>query len=233
MLWDNEEKKTEFVLPDNVVELSFKINCKQLPTTHAWELAQALYALMPWLSDEPEVGIHQIHGATTGNGWERPPDGDLMHLSKRTRMSLRVPRPRVDEAMTLVGKKTMIAGHELEIGVCTEKPLNPLATLFSRYVVVPEGLNEDDFMQWVIGELAKRDIKLRKMLCGIGHAIPTPDKSLETRSLMMADLDKQTSIALQEQGIGDHRHLGCGIFLPHKGISAVGEAEEKSHFSGT
>ena len=233
MLWDEEDKKSEFVQTDNVVDLSFKIKCKQLPTTHAWELSQAMYEILPWLSEEPEAGIHQIHGATSGNGWERPADGELIHLSGRTRMNLRVPKTRVEQTKGLIGQKMDIAGHELEIGVLTEKSLIPLSTLFSRYVVVPEGLDEDDFMQWVVDELAKRNIKLRKMLCGIVHTIHTPDKSFETRSLMMADLDKQTSIALQEQGIGGHRHLGCGIFLPHKGISAVGEAEEKSHFSGT
>ena len=233
MLWDDEEKKSDFVMPDNVVDLSFKISCKQLPTMHAWELSQAMYEILPWLIEEPEVGIHQIHGATTGNGWERPPDGELMHLSKRTRMNMRVPRTRLEETMVLVGKKMDIAGHEVEIGKPNEKRLNPLGTLFSRYVVVPDGLDEDDFMQWVVDELAKRDIKLRKMLCGITHTIQTPEKGIETRSLMMADLDKETSVGLQEQGIGEHRHLGCGIFMPHMGIKAVGETEDKSHFSGT
>ena len=233
MLWDEEKKKTGFVLPDNVVDLSFKITCKQLPTTHAWELSQALYEILPWLSDEPEICIHQIHGATSGNGWERPADGELIHLSKRTRMNLRVPKVRVEETLVLTGQKIDIAGYELEIGAATEKLLNPLATLFSRYVVVPEGLDEDGFIQWVVNDLAERDIKPRKMLCGIEHTIHTQDEAIQTRSVMMADLDKQTSIALQERGIGGHRHLGCGIFLPHKGISAVGEAEEKSHFSGT
>ena len=233
MLWEDEDKQVEFVQPDNVVDLSFKINCKQLPTTHAWELSQALYEILPWLSDEPEVGVHQIHGATAGNGWERPADGELIHLSKRTRMSLRMPRARVEETMSLIGAKMDVAGYEIEIGAVTEKPLNPLGTLFSRYVVVPDGMDEDGFTQWVVDELAQRDIKLRKMLCGMSHAIHTPNKDIETRSLMMADLDKQVSIALQEQGIGAHRHLGCGIFMPHKGIKAVGETEDKSHFSGT
>ena len=233
MLWDEEEKEVEFELPDNVVDLSFKISCKQLPTTHAWELSQALYEILPWLSEEPEVGIHQIHGATAGNGWERPADGEIIHLSKRTRMNLRVPRARLEAAKVLIGKKINIAGHNVEIGTLTEKRLNPLGTLFSRYVVVPEGMDEDKFMQWVVDELAQRDIKLRKMLCGIAHTIHTPDETIETRSVMMADLDKQASNALQEQGVGSHRHLGCGIFMPHKGIKAVGETEDKSHFSGT
>ncbi|MCK5263702.1 MAG: type I-MYXAN CRISPR-associated protein Cas6/Cmx6 [Gammaproteobacteria bacterium] len=233
MLWEDEDKKTEFVQPDNVVDLSFKILCQQLPTTHAWELSQALYEILPWLSDETEVGVHQIHGATAGNGWERPADGELIHLSKRTRMNLRVPRTRVEEAILLVGAKMDIAGYEVEIGAVTEKPLIPLGTLFSRYVVVPDGLDEDGFVEWVVDELARRDIKLRKMLCGMTHTIQTPDENIQTRSLMMADLDKQTSIALQEQGVGGARHLGCGIFMPHKGIKAVGETEDKSHFSGT
>jgi hypothetical protein len=50
---------------------------------------------------------------------------------------------------------------------------------------------------------------------------------------MIADLDTAASVMLQEKGIGPHRHLGCGIFIPHKGIKAVGEAEDKSHFSGS
>ena len=233
MLWEDEDKKTEFVQPDNVVDLSFKVNCKQLPTMHAWELSQALYEILPWLSEEPEAGIHQIHGAAAGNGWERPADGELIHLSKRARMNLRVPRSRVEGAMALIGKKVDIAGYELEIGAVIEKPLNPLGTLFSRYVVVPDGMDENGFTQWVVDELAKRDINLRKMLCGMSHAVKLQGESIDTRSLMVADLDKQTSIALQEQGIGEHRNLGCGIFMPHKGIKAVGETEDKSHFSGT
>ena len=48
-----------------------------------------------------------------------------------------------------------------------------------------------------------------------------------------ADLDKATSLSLQESGVGPGRPLGCGIFLPHKGIRAVGETEDKSHFTGT
>lgn len=233
MLWEDNDKKPDYVVPDNVVDLAFKISCKQLPTMHAWELSQAMYEILPWLVDEPEVGIQQIHGATTGNGWERPPDGELIHLSKRTRMNMRIPRTRLEDTMALVGKKMDIAGYEVEIGKPNEKKLNPLGTLFSRYVAVPEGLDEDAFMQWVVDELAKRGIKLRKMLCGISHEIKTPGANIETRSVMMADLDKETSVTLQEQGIGNHRHLGCGIFIPHKGISAVGETEEKSHFSGT
>lgn len=234
MLWEDDDKqKQDEVVPDDVVDLSFKIRCSQIPTMHAYELAQALYKVLPWIEADPEIGIHQIHGATTGNGWERPPDGELMHLSRRAKMHLRVPREKIDDARQITGETLDIGGFPVEVGEASVKLLNPIQTIFSRYVIGPEGLNEEAFIDWMVDELKQRDIHARKMLCGIGHNISTPQGEIETRSVMIADLDKTASLNLQETGVGSGRHYGCGIFLPHKGIRAVGETEDKSHFTGT
>ncbi|MCG6936787.1 MAG: type I-MYXAN CRISPR-associated protein Cas6/Cmx6 [Gammaproteobacteria bacterium] len=233
MYWQEENKKIDDVTrSDKVIDLSFKIDCRQIPTSHAWELSQALYAVLPWIKDEPEVGVHQIHGAASGNGWERPADGELIQLSKRTRMNLRVPVTRIDDAGKLVGKVLDVAGYSVSIGKMSSKAVEPFATIFARYVVVPEGLNEEDFLQWVVEGMQSRDIQARKLLCGIGHEFEANGETIQTRSLMIADLDKAASVALQEKGFGPHRHYGCGIFIPHKGIKAVGETEDKSHFTG-
>lgn len=232
MLWD-EETKPEYTVSDDVVDLFYKINCKQIPTMHAFELAEALYEALPWLKDEPNVGIHQIHGATSGNGWERPPDGELIHLSRRSKMCLRVPKHRIDDAMKLTGQVLNIAGCSVEVGTALSKLMHPLPTIFARYVVVPEAMDETRFIQWVADEMAKRDIQLHKLLCGITHELKLPEGVYETRSVMIADVDQETSVNLQENGIGPFRHYGCGIFMPQKGIRAVGETEDKSHFSGT
>ncbi len=234
MLWEDEDKQNkEDVVPDDVVDLSFRIRCKQIPTMHAYELAQAMYKVLPWIEAAPEIGIHQIHGATTGNGWERPPDGELMHLSKRAKMHLRVPKEKIEDAKQISGETLDIAGYTVEVGEASVKLLNPVQTIFSRYIIGPGELDEDQFVDWLVDELKLRDIHVRKMLCGIEHTISTPDGDIETRSVMIADLDKATSLSLQETGVGPGRHLGCGIFLPHKGIRAVGETEDKSHFTGT
>ncbi|MGB5603904.1 MAG: type I-MYXAN CRISPR-associated protein Cas6/Cmx6 [Gammaproteobacteria bacterium] len=234
MLWEESDKQLkQDLVPDDVVDLSFKIRCKQIPTTHAYELAQALYKLLPWLEGEPEIGIHQIHGATTGNGWERPADGELMHLSRRAKMQLRVPKDKIEDAKQISGETLDVAGYSVEVGEASVKLLNPVQTIFSRYIIGPQQLDEDQFVEWMATELKQRDIHVRKLLCGIGHRISTPEGEIETRSVMIADLDKATSLSLQETGVGPGRHLGCGIFLPHKGIRAVGETEDKSHFTGT
>lgn len=233
MYWQEDDKKNDRSTSDKVVDLSYKITCKQIPTCHAWELSEALYQALPWMKDEPEIGVHQIHGATSGNGWERPPDGELIHLSKRTRMQLRVPTSRIDDAGKLVGKTLDVAGYEVTVGSMTTKKIDPFSTIFSRYIAVPSVMSEDDFLHWVVDDLKSRDISVRKLLCGIGHEFEANGEKIETRSLMVADLDKSASIALQEVGVGPHRHFGCGIFVPHKGIKAVGETEDKSHFSGS
>ncbi len=233
MYWQEHDKKNDVDSSEKVIDLHFKIDCKQIPTCHAWELSQALYDVLPWIKDTPEVGIHQIHGATSGNGWERPPDGELIYLSKRTHMQLRVPLSRVDDASELVGKTLDISGHILCVGKMTRKTIEPFSTLFSRYIVASAKMSEDDFLQHVVSDLTSRDIQPRKLLCGIGHEFYANGEKIESRSLMIADLDKHSSVALQEVGIGAHRHLGCGIFIPHKGIKAVTETEDKSHFSGS
>jgi len=233
MFWQEDDKKNDIISSDHAVDLSYNIDCKQIPTRHAWELAQALYQAMPWIKDEPEVGIHQIHGATSGNGWERPADGELICLSKRTRMLLRVPTSRIDDARALVGKTLDIAGHSLTVGKSTVRPIEPFSTIFARYIVMQKDMSEDAFLQWVVDQMAARNLRARKLLCGKYHEFEVNGERIETRSLMIADLDKLASVELQEVGLGLHRHLGCGIFIPHKGIKAVSETEDKSHFTGS
>jgi hypothetical protein len=66
-------------------------------------------------------------------------------------------------------------------------------------------------------------IKPKKMLCGTETIINIPDKQLSTRSLMLADLSVEESVQLQMKGLGSHRWLGCGLFIPHKDIKEVKE----------
>jgi hypothetical protein len=44
-----------------------------------------------------------------------------------------------------------------------------------------------------------------------------------TASLMLHGLKRAESVAIQETGLGLHRLLGCGNFIPHKSVAAVGE----------
>ena len=62
---------------------------------------------------------------------------------------------------------------------------------------------------------------MRKLLCGQAHRLRSPHGTLHTRSMMVADLAADDSLRLQEQGLGEGRTLGCGLFVHHKSIAPV------------
>lgn len=228
MFWnDDEKKKPEFVVPDDVVDIAFKIGCPTIPLDHAHSLSSALLQKLPWLAEEHHAGVHLIHGAASGNGWFRPEDveNELLHLSKRTRMRLRVPKKRLQDAQALSGETLDIEGHPLEIGKSDLFMLSSLPTLFARYVVTREELDESAFLEEAAEQLQTLDIPCRKMLGGITHTMNFPDGPVYTRSLMVADLEPGQSVRLQQVGLGEGRVRGCGIFLPHKGIKPVKEPD--------
>ena len=229
MFWEeNKDENTPYVVPDDVVDLVYKISCKCLPLDHAYAFSAVIREALPWMDDEPQAGIHLVHGAESGNGWMRPVDApnELLHLSKRSRMTLRVPKHRIDDAMGLTGARLDVDGHILEVGKASVKLFSTMSTQFARYVVVPEGVSDDDeaaFMAYAAEELKTLGIRVRKLLCGRTHTLKHPEGDLHTRSIMLADLELEEAITLQQQGIGQYRKIGCGLFIPHKGIKAVHE----------
>ena len=228
MYWEDDKNSNEIAAGDAVVDLVFGLNGRCLPVDHIFELSKAVQAVLPWLADEPNAGLHTINVAASGNGWTRPDDPDaLLHLSKRTRLELRVPAHRIDDAKKLVGARLSVSGNDLEIRAATERSLSTLTTLFTRALATDTDIvGEEKVLDWIYTQLKSMNVKPRKMMCGTEHFIKTPEASIQTRSLMIADLEVEESIQLQEKGLGPYRHLGCGLFIPHKGIDDVRKKED-------
>ena len=228
MYWQEDEIEETPRVTDEVVDLVFKLQCKCLPVDHVYPLYEAVEKVLPWLQDEPHAGMHEVHVAASGNGWQRPEGSQaLLHLSKRTRFELRVPKHRVDDAKKLVGEKLNVCGYAFELSSVSERPLSTLSTMFARYLATEDDLaGEEDVLRWVSTELKKQGITPRKMLCGTEHIIETPEKNLRTRSLMIAELEADEAIWLQQHGLGPYRHLGCGLFIPHRDIKALSNPED-------
>ncbi len=218
VLWQEEIDEEQYVVPDSVVDLIFKIKCPTLPVDHAWSLSEALHQALPWFADEPRSGLHLIHGAESGNGWERPNNADeKLYLSRRTPLILRLPRERVEEAATLTGMQLDIAGNILEVGESHTRLLSMTNTLYCRHVISAE-LDEDAFLQQAADTLHSMSLGFKKMLCGKGSEFSSPEGRLMTRSLILAGLSFDDAVTLQEWGIGPLRSRGFGLFVPHKPV---------------
>ena len=212
--------------PSSIVDYAYRIRCHSLPVEHAFRLAKAIKTILPWLDDQPNVGIHSIHVADSGNGWIRPTKTDhnpdeLLYLSRRTRLVLRLAKKLIQKAKALEGVILDINGNTLSVEKGQEKPLRPSATLFARYVVSNNHETETRFIDHLVDQFQRMNIHIRKLLCGKEHNIPTPTAFIHTRSVLIAELKPEESLLLQESGIGPHRQLGCGLFIPHKDIAPV------------
>jgi CRISPR-associated protein Cas6 len=233
MLWQEDEKPKAFVVPDDIVDLVFDIRCRELPVDHAHELAAALKTYLPELAEDARLAVHNIHLAGSQNGWERPDPklGQRLILSRRTKLTLRVPKSEVERVQAaLDGAELDIGGCALTIGKAKRKALSSQGTIFSRYVVLEPGEETDEnaFLQRIAALLGGRGIHLKKALCGKTAEIAGPDGPVQTRSIMLAGLSAEESVRIQQEGVGPLRHMGCGIFLPHKGIDAVKKAEDET-----
>ncbi len=224
MYWQEDPTERPCEVPDDILDVLFAIDCKRLPVDHAHALSAALCRVAPWLETEPGAAIHNIHVAGSQNGWERPASGGGQHLipSRRTKLVIRIPKGRLaDLDDALVGVTLDLAGCALTIGAAKTRALSKESTLFARQVVTRPGDDEDAFLTWAVAELAALDIGVRKALCGMEQILETPQGPVRTRSLMLANLAPDEAIRLQQVGLGPRRDLGCGVFIPHKGIDSA------------
>ncbi len=222
--------------PSEIVEIAFRIEGGRLPTDHAWALRTAVVQALPWMESETAAGIHPIHGAASGNGWERPEDapGQWLFLSRRTSLTLRIPARRVLEAKALCGRRLDLGASALDIGKARVRPLAPCPTLFARHLAADdrpgsEASDADDEAEFIARFRSSIEAfagASARLICGRRHRIETPAGALATRSLLIADLDAATSIAIRGHGFEENTLLGCGLFIPHKSIDPVARSTQ-------
>lgn len=224
MFWREDPSERECEVTEDVVDILFTIDCKRLPVDHAHALSSALMQALPWFGEEADAGVHNIHVAGSQNGWERPVHGAESHLivSRRTKLTIRMRHERLDDLIRgLRGRTLDIAGCPLTVGEAKLRPLSKETTLLARYVVCQDGEDEEAFLTRMALELHHLNVGVRKALCGKTTTLTIPGGGLQTRSLLLADLSPAESIRLQATGLVPHRNMGCGLFIPHKGVDSV------------
>jgi CRISPR-associated protein Cas6 len=204
---------------DEVVDAVFAIECRSLPVDHAYALSQAVQAALPWFAHEPQAGLHTVHGGASGAGWQRP-EGDAaqLQLPRRTRLVLRLPAHRLTDAAALTGRTLDVAGSPMRVGRLSARALLRIASLFSRSVIFEGAADEAAFLAAATEGLRALGVEASTLLCGRDVTLATPGATYRTRSLMLTVATPVQSLALQRQGLGEARKLGCGVFIPHKDV---------------
>jgi len=184
----------------------------RIPADHGYLLFRELLRWLPWIEDEPLLGIHPVHGADSGAG-------ELM-LNRRTKLVVRCPAGRLDELTKLNGRTIHLERQELVIGACKVKPLSRYTPLYAHCVTTGSA-DEREFTLDIMRMLSQMGISSR-FICGRLQRVFDGRDTVSGYSLLLHSLPLEHAIHMQQQGLGAHRKLGCGIFIPHKSIAAVG-----------
>ncbi|SFV68034.1 hypothetical protein MNB_SUP05-5-457 [hydrothermal vent metagenome] len=219
MFWQENINEEHFTVPDTVQDVLFQIECPKININYQSALTNELMQHFPFLKED---AIHHIYLPKSGNGWMADTQAEFLYLSKRSKLILRVKKEHINPLKKIKNLTLNIDGTNFTIiKFIKQKKMSDSSILFSHSIIKNNNLNEDDFLEQCFYDLQKLNIKPKKMLAGLSGSIIINDKKLTTQSLMVADLSKQESVLLQEQGIGNYKTYGCGIFNPQKGINEV------------
>ena len=210
-----EDKPEEYV-PD-MIDLQFDLVGSTIPADNALLLSEALLAQLPWLGEDPRIGIQHLKGAETNTG------DTSLNINRRTKLFVRAPKARVDDLQQLVGITLSLAGHDLQIGSFKTRAFSPFGNIYAHFVDTGSA-TEEQFVQDVMRELDGHFQIRCGFICGKRQTLKSASGPLFGYSLMLHDVPPHKSLQLQDEGMGRNRLLGCGIFIPHKSIAPVVQA---------
>ena len=197
--------------PCPTVDLIFPISGRFLPRDHALALKDALCNVWPWLEAEPLAGVQAIKLV--------PGLEPQAMLSGRAKLLLRLSRERANALLKGRAIELQVAGQALHVGVPHVRELVPHTTLYAYHVAAADA-DEASFMTAATQALSGLGVGGERV-CGKRQQLALASGALTTFSLMLHGLAPEPSLHLQQHGIGPHRLLGCGIFIPHKSAAAV------------
>jgi len=196
-----------------MVDVVFSLEEGTLDDDHADALSLAVRRVLPWFDEEPEAGILPLSGLAKGNG--------VRFVGRRSRLALRLPIHRSASADSLAGARLDLGGAMLTLGASSLRPLLPARGVVYSHMVSVGVDDEIEFLARCKSLLAERGLK-PQLITGKAGQLRTAQGLVRGFSLMLHGLAAAESLAMQEAGLGAHRALGCGLFVPHKSVVAVG-----------
>jgi len=207
------------------LDVCFKLQGDFIALNHNYQLWEALAEKFAFLKyDEGKtIGIDSINGKAMKSGNGNSKGLDTLEITSRSILRIRTPIQHINPLLEMADSQFKIDDDFLEIYNPHVYPLNPSWALWGRMVAYrgimdPEGVKE----------AVEIELKNMGITSDIKMKIPTyedsgapklsflmiQDKKIVGFPLYIVELSNEDSVKIQTYGVGDFRHLGCGIFLP-------------------
>lgn len=188
-----------------IVDLAFELMGKWIPVDHGYALYAAMSRLVPAIHSAEGIGVHPIRGRYAANG--------CLALLPSSRLVLRLSADHIRLYLRMAGKTFEVDGHRLCVGMPEARLLRPATTLYSRLVTIKGFMEREPFLEAAKRKLNTMGITADLQL-GERRTLRVKDKQVVGFEMLATGLDAESSVRLQEIGIGGRRRMGCGIFVP-------------------
>jgi CRISPR-associated protein Cas6 len=202
-----------------VIDLAFELRGTSIPLDYGYDLFAALCRIVPSLHGDRRVGVHPIRGIRL--------EPRRLTLVRQSRLRLRLPSEEIAPYLALSGTRLDLAGSTLSVGIPRVESLRPAPDVASRLVTLGHHVEPELF-----GAAAHRQLSELGVAAELG-LVPSSDPArpgqpvrrvirIKGRRIIgyavrITGLTGEESLTVQEQGLGSHRRMGCGVFLPLSG----------------
>lgn len=206
-----------------VIDLAFDLRGGAIPLDYGYDLFGALCRVVPRLHGDRRVGVHPIRGLRLAPR--------RLTLVPQSRLRLRLPSEEVAPYLALAGSTLDLEGSRLSVGIPRVESLRPAADLSARLVTIGRLTEPPEFDASALRQLSALGVSARPEF--LPEADPTragrptrrilriKGRRIVGFALRIAGLTAEESLLVQEHGLGSHRRMGCGVFVPVKQVTIV------------
>jgi CRISPR-associated protein Cas6 len=203
------------------IDLVFPARGDAVAVDHAYPLYAALSGLVPQFHD-PATALRfaPLTGDPAGDG--------RLRLTDRSCLRVRVPDDAVRVVLPLAGQRLDVGGRPVRLGVPSVRTLTPAASLVARLVTFKGADGPDPFLATARAKLAALGVSgepgLPVHLDGdragepVRRVVRIKGATIWGYALVVSELSAADSLTLQAHGLGGRTQLGCGFFVPARGV---------------
>jgi CRISPR-associated protein Cas6 len=202
-------------LDNLLIDIFFGVRGSRLSVDHGYALYGAVARVLEtpnalandgWLHHSDEVGLHLLRGAHGSHG--------RLLLGPRASFGLRLPAALIPKVLPLAGKRLVVAGDSLRVGVPHVQALWPAPVLAARLVTTRNGQDEQRFDREIIRQLSELGITAPPSR-GRRRVLRIKDKTVIGYGVRIEGLSAAE--------LGGRRKMGCGMFVPVRGGDMAGD----------
>jgi CRISPR-associated protein Cas6 len=187
------------------IELRFPILGATLPRDHGRAVFRAISRLIPEAASADWLLVTDLRDTGRASA--------PLEITSKPRLSMRLPQSRVSLMLKLSGKRIDVGKCPVKFGTPEISLLKPSSSLYAECVTINGCATPDEFLDRLVRKLDDMGID-GEIELGSCRRFRAGRRVITGHGLTLHDLSEEGSIALQEQGLGNHRHLGCGFFVP-------------------